>query len=135
VWLQCKQLHIEKPHSSSKSPQTKTTSSKSLNQSTEEVSIGKDDTNGSTTHHHTILVSPFVLIGVSAVNNMKQLEYLVRLHVMIAMVYSEGCEESLQNLLASLAYVMLIWKVAILLTLWTQLIVNNSFLESLHHHS
>ena len=50
-------------------------------------------------------------IGVSAINNMKQLEYLARLHVMIAIVCNEGVEKSLQNFLASLSYIMLIWKV------------------------
>ena len=44
-------------------------------------------------------------------NNLKQLEYLVRLHVMIAMVYSKHDEKCLQNFLASLGYVTLIWKV------------------------
>ena len=58
--------------------------------------------------HDNIIIT---FIGVSAINNMKQLEYLARLHVMIATVYNEDDEKSLQNFLASLSYVMLIWKV------------------------
>lgn len=60
------------------------------------------------TLHIVITIS---LIGVSAINNMKQLEYLVRLHIMIAMVYGDGDEKCLQNFLVSLSYIMLIWKV------------------------
>jgi len=44
-------------------------------------------------------------------NNIKQLEYLVRIHVMISVVHSEGSQECLQHLLTALGYVMIIWKV------------------------
>ena len=52
-----------------------------------------------------------LITGVSAINNMKKLEYLAHLHVMIATVYGERDERSLQHFMASLGYVMLIWKV------------------------
>ena len=47
-------------------------------------------------------------------NNIKQLEYLVRVHVMISVVHNGGSEECLQHLLAALGYVMLMWKVTVL---------------------
>lgn len=82
-------------------------------------------------HHHILLT------GVSAMNNMKQLEYLMRLHVMIAMVYIEGDEKSLQNFLASVSYIMLIWKVQCTtrLCMFNSLSEYMSFTESLQHHS
>ena len=61
---------------------------------------------------HESHVSIVILFtGLSAMNNLKQLEYLARLHVMIATVYSEHDERSLQHFIASFGYVMLIWKV------------------------
>ena len=106
----------EKPQTSGKSPQAKVTSSKSLNQPTE-VEDNKDDKNTNGIHSiyvlHINITNTNAFTGVSAMNNMKQLEYLMRLHVMIAMVYSERDEKCLQNFLSSLGYVMLIWKVTI----------------------
>jgi len=46
-------------------------------------------------------------------NNIKQLEYLFRVHVMISVVHNGGSGECLQHLLAALGYVMLIWKVTL----------------------
>ena len=68
-------------------------------------------------------------------NNMKQLEYLMRLHVMIALMYNEGDEKSLQTFLASHSFVMLIWKVYYTLYSLIQFIVKILFPESLYHHS
>ena len=54
-----------------------------------------------------------VCLGVTAMNNIKQLEYLFRVHVMISVVHNGGSGECLQHLLAALGYVMLIWKVTL----------------------
>lgn len=56
------------------------------------------------------------LPGASAMNNMKQLEYLMRLHVMIATMHNDGDEKCLQSFLSSLSYVMLMWKVLLYTT-------------------